>query len=135
MKFFKNYLFIIFSLAITTNSYGQGTWTPQTSGTSSALDKVYFTDSNNGWVVGKSGLILHTTDGGVTWNSQVSGTTQWLHSVFFIDSNNGWIVGKLGTILRYNGSSWSMISPPSRIRWLRKVTTARTSPSGWRKTC
>jgi len=34
---------------------------------------VYFTDANNGYAVGLSGLALKTTDGGVTWNTSKTG--------------------------------------------------------------
>jgi photosystem II stability/assembly factor-like uncharacterized protein len=40
-------------------------WTSQNSGTARSLNGVYFTDSNNGWAVGESGTILHTTNGGI----------------------------------------------------------------------
>jgi len=38
-------------------------WETQHSGTH-ILHDVYFTDNNNGWIVGKNGLILHTNNGG-----------------------------------------------------------------------
>ena len=67
------------------------------------LDKVYFTDSQNGWAVGASeygddrkphGGILHTTDGGSTWKEQ--GTelyASWnieFSAVQFLNSREGW---------------------------------------------
>jgi len=35
---------------------------------------LHFVDINNGWVVGDSGVIVHTTDGGFSWDAQRSGT-------------------------------------------------------------
>ena len=49
----------------TTNS-GEN-WFSQSSGTRDYLNSVYFTDNQPGWVVGSSGTILHTTNGGVTF--------------------------------------------------------------------
>lgn len=37
------------------------------------LTAVRFADAKNGWVVGHSGVILHTTDGGTTWRKQLDG--------------------------------------------------------------
>ena len=37
---------------------------------------VFFTDANNGTVVGDDGTILRTTNGGTNWTSQTSGTTE-----------------------------------------------------------
>ena len=56
--------------------------------------------SNNGTVIGSSGTILRTTNGGTTWVLQSSGTTETLNGVSFTDSDNGTVVGNGGTILR-----------------------------------
>ena len=69
-------------------------WTSQKSGTDNLLWDVYFVDGNNGWVVGNSGTLLTTSDGGATWVSQLP---RWapigLNSIYFVDKNNGWAVG------------------------------------------
>ena len=65
------------------------------------LNAVHFTDSQNGWIVGKHGIILYTSDGGEKWNKMDNVISENLLDVFFIDSNNGWAVGDKGTILRY----------------------------------
>jgi hypothetical protein len=66
------------------------------------LYSVHFTDNNIGCVVGQSGIILKTTNGGTNWNSQASGTTDHLYSVLFIDNNTGWVVGG-SWVVRSNG--------------------------------
>ena len=76
------------------------TWTTQTSGTTQDLMSVYFTDANNGTVVGYLGTILRTTNGGANWTTENSGTSNNLWGVTFTDANNGTIVGQGGTILR-----------------------------------
>ena len=65
----------------------------QTSGTTSTLLGVSFTDTNNGTAVGEFGTILRTTDGGNNWAPQVSGTVEDLWGVSFTDANNGTAVG------------------------------------------
>ena len=63
------------------------------------MEDVYFTDSNNGTIVGDNGTILRTVDGGQNWNKQ-SHKYVGLQGVSFTDAkpwNDCWL---LGTILR-----------------------------------
>jgi photosystem II stability/assembly factor-like uncharacterized protein len=73
---------------------------------------ICFSDIVNGWIVGYSGTIKHTSDGGVTWNSQQSGVSFNLWDVCFVNDRNGWICGAGNTVLRTNdgGNSWQNIS-------------------------
>lgn len=77
------------------------------------LNSIYFTDTQNGWAVGGSGAILHTTNGGGSWIEQQSGTYHDLKSVFFTDASTGWCVGGSGTVLHTSngGGSWSPQDP------------------------
>ncbi|MBI5475135.1 MAG: T9SS type A sorting domain-containing protein [Ignavibacteriales bacterium] len=58
---------------------------------------MYFSDLNNGWIVGDSGKVLHTTNGGTNWN-YVTNTginpNDRSKTVFFLDANTGWISTK-----------------------------------------
>lgn len=56
------------------------------------LNSATFIDENNGWAVGNSGTILHTSDGGYSWDKQFT-SQRHLLDVCFIDLNNGWAVG------------------------------------------
>ncbi len=101
--------FSLFLLSL--SSFAQ--WYPQASGTNHDLKGVYFNDKTTGWVVGDSGTILHTNDGGEYWEEQTSGTVNMLNSVYFIDSLQGWIAGEKinymgGSILHTadGGNSW-----------------------------
>ncbi len=89
-------------------SSAQG-WFPQSSGVSSTLRGVHFTSNNVGTVVGNSGTILRTTNGGTTWTLQTSGTSSTLYAVFFTDANTGTAVGASGTIRRTTngGTTWT----------------------------
>jgi photosystem II stability/assembly factor-like uncharacterized protein len=92
-------------------------WTQQTSGVSTSLNDVYFTDSQMGWAVGDNGVIINTINGGQTWDSQTSGTAEKLRAVFFINENNGWAVGGTTnkTMLKTTngGSTWEDASSNS----------------------
>jgi hypothetical protein len=80
------------------------------SGTARMLNGVSFTDPNTGTVVGDSGTILRTTNGGALWTTQLSGTLNRLNGVCFTDANTGTGVGDAGTILRTTngGATWAL---------------------------
>ncbi|MBI3193680.1 MAG: T9SS type A sorting domain-containing protein [Ignavibacteriae bacterium] len=74
---------------------------------------VAFTNSQVGSIVGDSGTIFRTTDGGTTWDKQLHGTIfessgKHFHSVSFINPNIGTVVGDIGTIVKTtnSGTNW-----------------------------
>ncbi len=95
------------------------------------LFSVSFPTESDGWVCGRWGTILHTSDGGATWTPQDSGTDYTLSSIFFIDSQKGWAIGDGGTIISTQnaGDSWVRLECPvdSFLMGLH-FTDART---GW----
>ncbi len=74
---------------------------------------LFFSNERNGWIIGHSGTIKHSSDGGSTWNFQQSGVSSDLWDVCFVNSQNGWVCGAENTILRTldGGNSWQNISP------------------------
>lgn len=87
---------------------------------------ILFTDANKGWIVGDTGVILHTTDGGLSWNPQLSGTRSDLYGIHFSGPEYGWVVGKDGVILSTidvrTGPSIAMtISAPATVNWNRST--------------
>jgi photosystem II stability/assembly factor-like uncharacterized protein len=84
-------------------------WVHQNSGTTKNLNSVYFTDANNGYAVGDSGIILKTTDGGAYWEIKSSGVTSNLYSVHFPSISHGYAVGEGGIILKSSngGENWA----------------------------
>ncbi len=76
-------------------------WFTQNSGTTNDLRSIFFTDASVGYVVGKYGTILKTTDGGLNWIPQYSGsTTDWYFSVHFPSQDTGYAVGHPYVILK-----------------------------------
>src|SRR5262245_4268171 len=65
-------------------------------------------DPDDGWVVGASGAVYRTSDGGRHWQLQPAPTTQNLFGVSFSDVRNGWAVGRSGTIIHTTdgGAHW-----------------------------
>ncbi|MDT9001689.1 YCF48-related protein [Paucibacter sp. APW11] len=67
--------------------------------TSRILTDVKFANAKVGWVVGDSGLILKTQDGGKTWQQQASGTKLMLTSICVVDTQTAWVMGREGVVL------------------------------------
>ena len=80
---------------------------------SEAFNSASFPDSLHGTIVGYSGAIFHTMDGGHTWVRQNSGVTEALASVTFLDTAIGYVSGLNGIILKTTngGLSWVRLSP------------------------
>ena len=72
------------------------------------LYSLAFPNKKQGWVVGDSGRILHTEDGGKTWRRQESGTQDELVHVRFLNDKRGWVVGGKGNVLYTDdgGRTW-----------------------------
>jgi photosystem II stability/assembly factor-like uncharacterized protein len=81
------------------------TWTQQSGPLFGSLNirgqKVLFTSQDTGMIVGLSGQMLVTTDGGLNWTATGSGqTTKNLNDIFFDELGRGVICGNQGTILK-----------------------------------
>jgi photosystem II stability/assembly factor-like uncharacterized protein len=61
---------------------------------------VRFANDEDGWVVGRGGVILRTEDEGDTWVQQESRTRRNLFALF-VDKDNCWAVGGDGLVLAY----------------------------------
>lgn len=91
---------------------------------------VVFTDVDTGVIVGPTGTILRTTDGGENWIVQNSGTSADLFGVAFADANHGIVVGASGTIVRTTdgGSTWVSQESGTDVElrgvWVTSVNTA-----------
>lgn len=110
MKSFKINAFItLFVFSFTNQISAQ--WMSQISGTQQNLRSVSFIDSLKGWIVGDSGVILHTTNEGMVWTKQLFKTNFNLNSVSFCDSMNGWAVGYGGIVINTSdgGKNWNRV--------------------------
>lgn len=89
---------------------GGTTWSTSNIQNSQSFSDLFFTDVNNGIIIGSNGLILKTTDGGSNWKTVNINCNYSLNSICFTDRNNGWIAGESGTILKTTdgGSTWKL---------------------------
>jgi len=100
------YIFIV--LFFFNNNIIFAQWAPLSSGVSVSLTSSFFTGVDTGYVVGASGVILKTVNGGSNWVTQSSGTSRGLYSVFFTDDTTGYASGGYCTVLRTTdgGQNW-----------------------------
>ncbi len=86
-----NHVFLVFmALVIHSSVLSQGSWELMPIPTTKNLISISFVDSLTGWVVGDSGTILHTNNGGQSWEVQESLTNNNIIDVFFLNSYYGW---------------------------------------------
>jgi len=102
------YLLVLLPVILTC----QTDWILLDSGTVQNLNSVDFFDANIGLVVGQSGTILKTTNGGETWDNVTSGTYNNLNGVSFVNADIAVVVGDGQTILRTidGGENWMPIT-------------------------
>jgi len=92
---------------------GGTAWAPQPTGVAGALWRdVMFRDSSVGIVVGNTGRIARTTDGGATWTLVRSGGSQ-LRGISRV-GDTWWVVGESGLVTKSidNGVTWSTVTAP-----------------------
>lgn len=79
----------------------------QISPTTENLYGIFMRSLTLGWIVGRNGTLLKTTDG-TNWTALTSPTASNLEDVFFVDDLHGWIVGDAGAIFATTdgGSTW-----------------------------
>jgi len=131
-------LLLLLSL-VPVSSSAQGTWERIYLPTNQFLKSVCFVDSLYGWIAGDSGLIFHTTDGGLTWLKQDTHSTHEVQDVFFLDRNQGWgsmfnfTTLPFGTVmLRTNDGGANWISQPYPVENIFMTCILfRDSLNGW----
>ncbi len=87
--------------------------------------RIYFTDSNNGWCLGKNGQIWHTSNGGAAWEQQTMNPTTFaaLYGIDFSSSGVGLVVGYAKIYKTTDKVSWEKVSsiPSSGSHWYYDV--------------
>ncbi|PVX25678.1 MAG: hypothetical protein CW716_07535 [Candidatus Bathyarchaeum sp.] len=76
---------------------------------SGGYNAIFMLNNEQGWAVGDSGIIIHTTDG-VNWFEQTNPKTNTLFDVEFLNANEGWAIGTGGTIIHTTngGTTWTV---------------------------
>jgi len=96
---------------------GGATWHKvfiETTDVNTRFTRMLFTDEQHGWLLGETGVVFATGDGGAHWLSQRSASRHLLLGGAFGNSGRGLIVGAGGTIMQSNiGSAWNLRSAAS----------------------
>jgi photosystem II stability/assembly factor-like uncharacterized protein len=88
---------------------------------------LYFRSADEGWVVGGSGTILYTSNGGKTWNGAKSGTDADLLAITADSSGSVFVVGTRGTVLKSaTGEAWRKCAIHATV----DLTNVASLPSG-----
>lgn len=134
MKQLFTVFFVVFFLSVSVKAQPYG-WTTQTSGTTSNLNGVVFLNSNNGIIIGQSGIILTTSNGGTNWTTRNSGYPNHLFGLTFINSNTGWVVGDMGIILKTTNGGLNWVSQnsntSSQLRAVNFISGSTGFAVGW----
>ncbi|MFA5405518.1 MAG: YCF48-related protein, partial [Ignavibacteria bacterium] len=69
-----------------------------------SINSFYFFDTQTGYAVGSSGLVLYTTNGGNSWTRHSTNSNRYLYSVSFGDAQTGCAVGSNGTVLKFTNN-------------------------------
>lgn len=89
----KAIFFTITFILSSTLSFSQSGWYTQLNQQSTDFQDFYFLNSQTGWVVGYSGTIFKTTNGGNNWIQHNISSAYQLTNVTFINSNTGFASG------------------------------------------
>ncbi len=137
MRLAVSLLLLLFSLLIGCRNSTEpraGHWVPVAQlPNDGSYTKISFTNQQNGWVVGRSGRTLHTTNGGYNWQTLQIGTTRDLHALSFVDDQTGWVAGQSNTIVRTTdgGHSWQLQSLASDTTHRLLAISFVDSQYGW----
>jgi len=95
-----------------------GAWQADQTYATNGYNAIGFADGVNGWVVGDTGIIIHTVTGGkydgnpgngwIGQSNPAQGIT--LNDISVISANEAWAVGDSGTVLRTtnSGQTWAL---------------------------
>lgn len=99
---------ILATESFTFEKLASGGWFQQSSGTGKWLFDIHFADANNGWAVGQTNTLLHTSNGGDTWTTQTTPVFVNFWSVFGLNGQKAWAGGSGANLLHTSdgGSTW-----------------------------
>lgn len=108
----------------------KGIWEPVSLQEDIDLASVWFVDNKTGWVSGKHGTIMKTTDEGANWTAQLGGDPAAkgpdIKDLFFVDATHGFAVGE-----SERGISNKLLATSDGESW-RQTGTIGTEYRGYR---
>ncbi len=92
-------------------------------------DRMFFTNSTQGWMVG-GGYILKTTDGGQNWSSYYT-SNEHLYDLFFVNDSTGWVVGRYGSIFKTSNSGLTWTERNIGVSYFLSSVYFTSKDIGW----
>ncbi len=85
---------------------GGDTWQPADTDAAGFIHDLDFVSPHSGWLVGRFGTVLASSDGGSSWYAQPKSSPYWqfLYSVKMLNELEGWFGGSAGKIWRTTDS-------------------------------
>jgi len=81
---------ILICLLTLNTAFSQQYWQKIAKPVNRDLSKCWFVDSLNGWAIGDSGTIIHTSNGGYNWVMQNAKVKGYMQNIFFLNKRLGW---------------------------------------------
>jgi photosystem II stability/assembly factor-like uncharacterized protein len=91
---------------------------------------IYALSGGRGFVVGESGRMRTTTDGGLNWSVVDTGTTEHLSGITFV-GKEGWVVGGRGVILHSTDEGKTWKPQPSTVNNALEGVYFADARHGW----
>ena len=107
-------------------------WIDIASPVTTTLRDVYFADSLNGWAVGDTSTIIHTSDGGYNWVTQTCPVNNInLNKIQFVTKDIGFIVANNGIVLKTinGGDIWNNIVLDTLVNYVGLIFVS--IDTGW----
>ncbi len=110
----KNIILVLGLFVLLFPSKGQSQWNTVPSGTTASLQDITFINNQTGFIVGTSGTLLKTIDGGNSWSQITVPTSVHLIAISFPTSLVGYVSGNSGRVLKTTdgGTSWNVLITP-----------------------
>ncbi len=125
---FKLFYSLLVFIMTSGSAPAQQYWIQQQCPTTKSLQRLTFADTLNGWAVGDSGAIVHTSNGGINWDVQQSSIITPIEDLFFINNKTGFAISNdysdSGTIIlktSNGGINWSNSRYPDTTLIIRSV--------------
>ena len=97
------------------------------------LVRMVFADNQHGLLIGETGNVFATNDGGARWLRQASPTKHLLLGATFTDFAHAWLVGTAATIVKTNdgGATWLNSTPRDAHEIRFNAVSFATNNLGW----
>ena len=95
------------------------------------LRDIFFSNSGRGWIVGKYGIVLRSTNSGNLWTIIDTLPVNWLNSVYFYDTLNGYTAGSYGGLFKTEDAGYHWTKMPTGVTNTFKKSFFFNKNEGW----